>query len=42
MQALLDAEVVVTMLADDAALEAVWIMPDLVSRMPASTVHPPL
>jgi 3-hydroxyisobutyrate dehydrogenase-like beta-hydroxyacid dehydrogenase len=35
----LDGEVVITMLADDAALEAVWIVPDLVSRMPASTVH---
>ncbi len=35
----LDAEVVITMLADDAALEAVWIAGDLVSRMPASAVH---
>jgi 3-hydroxyisobutyrate dehydrogenase-like beta-hydroxyacid dehydrogenase len=35
----LDAEAVITMLADDAALEAVWIAPDLVSRMPASAVH---
>ena len=35
----LDAEVVITMLADDAALEAVWIVPGLVARMPASTVH---
>lgn len=35
----LDAEVVITMLADDAALEAVWIAPALVSMMPASSVH---
>ena len=35
----LDAEVVVTMLADDAALEAVWVRPDLAARMPASAVH---
>src|SRR5262245_54155021 len=35
----LDREVVITMLADDAALEAVWIAPGLVSRMPRSTVH---
>jgi 3-hydroxyisobutyrate dehydrogenase-like beta-hydroxyacid dehydrogenase len=35
----LDAEIVVTMLADDAALEAVWVVPELASRMPASCVH---
>ena len=35
----LAAEVVITMLADDAAVEAVWIVPGLVSRMPASAVH---
>ncbi|MDH3287772.1 MAG: NAD(P)-dependent oxidoreductase [Betaproteobacteria bacterium] len=35
----LDAEVVVTMLADDAAIEAVWIAPGLIRRMPASCVH---
>jgi 3-hydroxyisobutyrate dehydrogenase-like beta-hydroxyacid dehydrogenase len=35
----LDADVVITMLADDAALESVWIARDLVSRMPASCVH---
>jgi 3-hydroxyisobutyrate dehydrogenase-like beta-hydroxyacid dehydrogenase len=35
----LDAEVVITMLADDAAVETVWLKPDLVSRMPASGVH---
>jgi 3-hydroxyisobutyrate dehydrogenase-like beta-hydroxyacid dehydrogenase len=34
-----DAEVVVTMLADDAALEAVWIASGLIDRMPLSTVH---
>ena len=36
---LLDADVVITMLADDAALDAVWIAPGLAGRMPASTVH---
>jgi 3-hydroxyisobutyrate dehydrogenase-like beta-hydroxyacid dehydrogenase len=35
----LDAEVVVTMLADDAAIEAVWIAPGLIRGMPASCVH---
>lgn len=35
----LDAEIVVTMLADDAAVEAVWITPDLVGRMPSSCIH---
>jgi 3-hydroxyisobutyrate dehydrogenase-like beta-hydroxyacid dehydrogenase len=35
----LDAEIVVTMLADDAAVEAVWVAPDLVRRMPAAGVH---
>jgi 3-hydroxyisobutyrate dehydrogenase-like beta-hydroxyacid dehydrogenase len=35
----LDAEVVITMLADDAALEAVWIAGKLVEKMPASAVH---
>lgn len=35
----LNAEVVVTMLADDAAVEAVWITPDLIGRMPSSGVH---
>lgn len=35
----LDAEIVVTMLADDAAVEAVWITPDLVGRMPPSGIH---
>jgi 3-hydroxyisobutyrate dehydrogenase-like beta-hydroxyacid dehydrogenase len=35
----LDADVVITMLADDAAVEAVWIAPALVQKMPASAIH---
>lgn len=35
----LETEAVITMLADDAAIEAVWIASELVHRMPASTVH---
>ena len=35
----LAAEVVVSMLADDAALEAVWVGSGLVGGMPASAVH---
>ena len=35
----LRAEVVITMLADDAAVEAVWLAPDLVARMPANAIH---
>ena len=35
----LDAEVVITMLADDRAVEAVWLEHDLVARMPASAIH---
>ena len=35
----LEAEIVVTMLADDAAVEAVWITPDLVGRMPPTGIH---
>ena len=35
----LDTEIVITMLADDAAVEAVWITPDLVGRMPPSCIH---
>ena len=34
-----DADVVITMLADDAAIEAVWIEPKLIERLPATTVH---
>jgi len=33
------AEVVVTMLADDAAVRSVWLDSGLASRMPAGTVH---
>lgn len=36
---LLDADVVITMLADDAALEAVWIDSGIIERMSAATVH---
>ena len=35
----LDAEIVITMLADDAAVEAVWVTPDLAGRMPQSGIH---
>lgn len=35
----LDAEVVVTMLADDAAIEAVWVNPNLMAHMPAAGIH---
>ena len=35
----LEADVVITMLADDAAVEAVWIRPQLVRDVPATTVH---
>jgi 3-hydroxyisobutyrate dehydrogenase-like beta-hydroxyacid dehydrogenase len=35
----LDNEIVVTMLADDTAVEAVWIAPGLVARMRAQCVH---
>ena len=37
--AALDAQIVITMLADDAAVDAVWITPDLVVRMPPSGIH---
>ena len=36
---LLDADVVITMLADDAAVEAVWIASGLTGMAQASTVH---
>jgi 3-hydroxyisobutyrate dehydrogenase-like beta-hydroxyacid dehydrogenase len=36
---LLDSDVVITMLADDAAVEAVWIAPGMVAKVPASTLH---
>lgn len=35
----LDAEVVITMLADDAAIQAVWIASNLIQRIPAHGVH---
>ena len=34
-----DAEIVVTMLADDAAIEAVWIASGLYAMLPADAVH---
>lgn len=34
-----DAEVVITMLADDAAIEAVWITPGLIERLPTGAIH---
>jgi 3-hydroxyisobutyrate dehydrogenase-like beta-hydroxyacid dehydrogenase len=37
--ATLEAEIVITMLADDAAIEAVWIAPALVRQVPASAIH---
>jgi len=36
---LLDAEVVITMLADDAAVDAVWIASNMVREVPAATIH---
>ena len=36
---LLDAEVVVTMLADDAAVKAVWLDSGLAARLPAGSIH---
>lgn len=35
----LEAEVVVTMLADDAAIEAVWLAQKLVEKIPRETIH---
>lgn len=35
----LASEIVITMLADDAALDAVWVTPDLPPKMPPGTVH---
>jgi 3-hydroxyisobutyrate dehydrogenase-like beta-hydroxyacid dehydrogenase len=35
----LDADVVITMLADDAAVEAVWIAQRLIAKMPATAIH---
>lgn len=36
---LLEKDVVITMLADDAAVDAVWVAPGLTGRMPAGKVH---
>ncbi|HYC44639.1 MAG TPA: NAD(P)-dependent oxidoreductase [Burkholderiales bacterium] len=38
-QDVLDAEVVVTMLADDAAIESVWLDSHLYEKLPCDTVH---
>ena len=38
-EAVLDSDVVITMLADDAAIEAVWITSALVERMPPGSIH---
>ena len=35
----LESEVVITMLADDAAVEAVWIAPALVQALPSGALH---
>jgi 3-hydroxyisobutyrate dehydrogenase-like beta-hydroxyacid dehydrogenase len=35
----LDADVVITMLADDAAVDAVWIAQGLIAKMPATAIH---
>jgi 3-hydroxyisobutyrate dehydrogenase-like beta-hydroxyacid dehydrogenase len=35
----LDADVVITMLADDAAVDAVWIAQGLIEKMPATAIH---
>jgi len=38
-EAVLDSEVVITMLADDAAVRAVWLDSGLAARMPAGAIH---
>jgi 3-hydroxyisobutyrate dehydrogenase-like beta-hydroxyacid dehydrogenase len=38
-EAALDAEVVITMLADDAAVDAVWVASGLAARVPAKVIH---
>jgi 3-hydroxyisobutyrate dehydrogenase-like beta-hydroxyacid dehydrogenase len=38
-EALLDAEIVVTMLADDAAVRAVWLDSGLAKRLPNTAIH---
>src|SRR5687767_15555720 len=37
--AVLDAEVVITMLADDAAVRTVWIESGLAERLPSQAIH---
>jgi 3-hydroxyisobutyrate dehydrogenase-like beta-hydroxyacid dehydrogenase len=37
--AVLAGDAVITMLADDAAVEAVWLVPDLLAKVSASAVH---
>lgn len=38
-EAVLDAEIVITMLADDAAVRAVWLDSGLAHRLPKTTIH---
>jgi 3-hydroxyisobutyrate dehydrogenase-like beta-hydroxyacid dehydrogenase len=38
-EAVLDADVVITMLADDAAVRAVWLDSGLAARLPKSAIH---
>ncbi|OGA11025.1 MAG: hypothetical protein A2W68_11050 [Betaproteobacteria bacterium RIFCSPLOWO2_02_64_14] len=38
-EAALDAQVVITMLADDAAVDAVWVASRLAERMPSTVIH---
>src|SRR5688500_9533094 len=38
-QEVLDAEVVITMLADDAAVRAVWLDTGLATRLPKGAIH---
>lgn len=38
-EAVLDSEIVVTMLADDAAVRAVWLDSGLAARLPAGAIH---
>jgi 3-hydroxyisobutyrate dehydrogenase-like beta-hydroxyacid dehydrogenase len=38
-EAVLDSEVVITMLADDAAVRAVWLDSRLAARLPAGAIH---
>jgi 3-hydroxyisobutyrate dehydrogenase-like beta-hydroxyacid dehydrogenase len=38
-QSVLDAEIVITMLADDAAVRAVWVDSGLAQRLPSGAIH---